>query len=47
MPWYDYLAYFFAGVFLDNGIPHFINGISGKPFSSPFAEYMLQLASRA
>lgn len=38
MPWYAYLAYFFAGVFLANGIPHFVHGISGKRFSSPFAE---------
>jgi len=38
MSWYDYLAYFFAGVFLANGIPHFVQGISGKPFSSPFAK---------
>ncbi len=37
MPWYAYLAYFFAGVFLANGIPHFVHGISGKRFSSPFA----------
>ncbi len=38
MVWYAYLAYFFAGVFLVNGIPHFVHGISGKIFSSPFAE---------
>jgi hypothetical protein len=37
MSWYAYLAYFFAGVFLANGIPHFVHGISGKEFSSPFA----------
>lgn len=33
----DYLAYFAAGAFLANGIPHFVNGISGKRFQSPFA----------
>ena len=38
MSWYAYLAYFFAGVFLANGIPHFVHGISGKEFSSPFAK---------
>ncbi len=38
MSWYLYLAYFFAGIFLTNGIPHFVQGISGKRFSSPFAE---------
>ena len=37
MAWYAYLAYFFAGFFLANGVPHFVNGISGKRFPSPFA----------
>ena len=37
MMWYIYLAYFFAGAFLVNGIPHFVHGISGKRFQSPFA----------
>ncbi|MDD5093543.1 MAG: hypothetical protein PHV74_04075 [Dehalococcoidia bacterium] len=37
MDWYDYIAYFFAGFFLCNGIPHFVNGISGHRFQSPFA----------
>jgi hypothetical protein len=30
MAWYTYLAYFFAGVFLANGIPHFVHGISSR-----------------
>ncbi len=37
MDWYVYLAYFFAGVFLANGIPHFTQGVSGSRFQSPFA----------
>lgn len=37
MSWYVYFAYFFAGIFLTNGIPHFINGISGYRFQTPFA----------
>ena len=37
MAWYAYLAYFFGGVFLANGVPHFVHGISGKKFQSPFA----------
>ena len=37
MPWLDYLAYFFGGVFLANTIPHLVNGISGRPFQSPFS----------
>jgi len=36
MAWYAYLAYIFAGIFLANGVPHFIHGISGKKFQSPF-----------
>jgi len=30
-------AHFFAGVFLTNGVPHFVNGISGHRFQTPFA----------
>jgi len=37
MRWYHYLALFFAGAFLINSVPHFTNGISGRPFPSPFA----------
>ncbi len=37
MRWYHYLAYFFGGVFLANTVPHFVNGISGNAFQSPFA----------
>jgi hypothetical protein len=40
MTWYTFLAYFFAGAFLANGIPHFIHGISGKKFQTPFAKPM-------
>ena len=36
--WYAYVTYFFAGAFLANGVPHFVNGISGENFSSPFAK---------
>jgi hypothetical protein len=37
MTWSLYLAHFFAGFFLANGVPHFVNGISGRRFPSPFA----------
>ena len=37
MPWYYYVAYFFAGAFLANGVPHFVQGICGNPFQTPFA----------
>ena len=37
MNWYDYIACFFAGVFLSNVVPHFVYGISGDRFPTPFA----------
>lgn len=37
MPWYFYLAYFFGGAFLVNAVPHFVNGVSGRSFPTPFA----------
>jgi hypothetical protein len=37
MRWYHYIAYFFGGAFFANAVPHFTNGISGRPFPSPFA----------
>jgi len=38
MHWYQYLSYFFGGAFLANTVPHLGNGISGRPFQSPFAK---------
>jgi hypothetical protein len=35
--WYDYIACFFAGMFLANVVPHFVHGISGNRFPTPFA----------
>jgi len=37
MIWYDYIASFFAGMFFANVVPHFVHGISGDPFPTPFA----------
>ncbi len=37
MKWYVYVAYFFGGAFLVNAIPHFVSGVTGHPFPSPFA----------
>ena len=37
MNWYHYITCFFAGMFLANVVPHFVNGISGDPFPTPFA----------
>ena len=36
--WYHELSYFFGGAFLTNAIPHFVSGIMGRPFQSPFAK---------
>lgn len=38
MPWYFYLLQFLTGMFLANGVPHFVHGISGASFQSPFAK---------
>jgi hypothetical protein len=37
MNWYHYVACFFAGMFLANAVPHFVHGISGDGFPTPFA----------
>lgn len=37
MEWYQYVACFFAGSFLANVVPHFVAGISGNKFPTPFA----------
>ena len=31
------ISYFFGGAFLANALPHFISGLTGHPFQSPFA----------
>lgn len=38
MNWYNYIACFFAGAFLANVVPHFVHGISGDRFPTPFAK---------
>lgn len=37
MRWYHYVAWFFGGVLLANTVPHYVQGVSGNPFQSPFA----------
>lgn len=37
MPWYAYVAHFVAGLFFANGVPHFVQGICGNKFQTPFA----------
>lgn len=36
--WIDYLAYFVGGVVLTNAIPHFVSGLMGRAFQTPFAK---------
>jgi hypothetical protein len=31
------IAYFFGGMFLTNAVPHFVSGLMGRAFQSPFA----------
>lgn len=37
MKWYHYIACFFAGAFIANTVPHFIHGVSGDVFPTPFS----------
>jgi hypothetical protein len=36
--WYFFVLEFVAGLFLANGVPHFVQGMSGSPFPSPFGK---------
>lgn len=38
MEWSHYAAWFFGGAFLTNAVPHFVSGVMGRPFQSPFAK---------
>ena len=38
MTWLTYVSYFFGGIFLGNAIPHFVSGMMGKAFQTPFAK---------
>ena len=38
MNWLHDLAYLFGGAFLSNAVPHFVSGVMGQPFQSPFAK---------
>jgi hypothetical protein len=37
LPWYVYVLQFFSGALLANGVPHFVQGVSGHWFQTPFA----------
>lgn len=38
MEWHQYIACFFAGAFSANVVPHFVAGIQGNQFPTPFAK---------
>ena len=38
MSWYAYLLELLAGVLITNAMPHWLRGLSGAPFQSPFAK---------
>jgi hypothetical protein len=38
MVWVHDVAYFFGGAFLANGVPHYVSGVTGRAFQSPFAK---------
>jgi hypothetical protein len=38
MPWRDFATFFLGGALLANFVPHFVSGVSGRSFPSPFAK---------
>ncbi len=38
LDWLYDVAYFFGGAFFTNAVPHFVSGVMGRPFQSPFAK---------
>ena len=38
MNWFHLVSYFFGGMFLANFVPHFVSGMMGRPFQTPFAK---------
>ncbi|KLU26552.1 membrane protein [Caballeronia mineralivorans PML1(12)] len=38
MDWLHVVSYFFGGAFFANAVPHFVSGVMGEPFQSPFAK---------
>ena len=38
MEWSHYASWFLGGAFLTNAVPHFVSGVMGRPFQSPFAK---------
>src|SRR5271165_3991676 len=38
MNWLHDVSYLFGGAFLANAVPHFVSGVMGRPFQTPFAK---------
>jgi len=38
MDWLNLISYFFGGVFLSNAVSHYVSGVMGRSFQSPFAK---------
>lgn len=38
MEWIHYISYFFGAAFVTNALPHFVSGLMGRAFQSPFAK---------
>jgi hypothetical protein len=38
MNWLHEISYLLGGAFLANAVPHFVSGMMGRPFPSPFAK---------
>lgn len=38
MNWLSLVSYFFGGIFTANSIPHFVAGMMGRAFQTPFAK---------
>lgn len=38
MNWLWLVSYFFGGIFAANAVPHFVSGVMGRAFQSPFAK---------
>ena len=38
MNWLSLVAYFFGGAFAANAVPHFVAGVMGHAFQTPFAK---------
>jgi hypothetical protein len=36
MLWFHFVAYFFGGAFFANFVPHFVSGVLGRRFPTPF-----------